>query len=77
MPSQSELQFLVHSGDATKILHKRRQLFDIKERFQAEKARYDEKCKALKETEKDLVKRDVDFQAKVGRSVGRSTYLCK
>ena len=58
-------QFLEHACDATRILNKRRQLFDIKERFAAEKVKYDEKCKLLRQAEVDLSKRDLEFQAKV------------
>lgn len=60
-------QFLEHACDATRILNKRRQLFDIKERFVTEKAKYDERCKQLRQAEADLSKRDLEFQAKLVR----------
>lgn len=44
-----------------------RQLFDIKERYAKEKAKYDERVKELQEREADLAKRDLDFQAKIVR----------
>ena len=58
-------EFLEHAGDSTRILSKKRQLFDMKEKYAAEKAKYDEKIKQLEMQEADLKKRDLDFQAKV------------
>lgn len=62
---QEQLPFLENACDATRMLSKRRTLFDIKERFAAEKAKYDEHCKILEEKEAELTKRDLEFQAKV------------
>ena len=62
-----EPQFLKHADDATRLLNKRRQLFDIKERFASEKEKYDEKIKDIEQREADLCKRDLDFQAKIVR----------
>ena len=61
-------QFLEHACDATRILNKRRQLFDIKERHEHEKKEYDAKCKVVEEKNKEITKRDLEFQAKVVRA---------
>ena len=71
MPSTTtpnQPQFLEHACDATRILNKRRQLFDIKERHEHEKKEYDAKCKVVEEKNKEITKRDLEYQAKVVRA---------
>ncbi len=47
-PNEEErLLFLENACNATRVLSKRRTLFDIKERFAVEKAKYDERCRVL------------------------------
>ena len=70
-PKEQQVQFLENACDATRMLSKRRQLFDIKERFATEKGKYDEKCKILEQKEAEQSKRDLDFQAKVGWSLSK------
>ena len=64
-----QLPFLEDACDATRMLGRRRTLFDMKERFAAEKARYDEGSEALEGREAELSKRDLDLQAKVRKKV--------
>ena len=65
--ASNQPQFLKHACDATRMLNKRRQLFDIKERFAVEKAMYDERCEVLRQREEELSKRDLEFQTKLIR----------
>ncbi len=61
-------EFLEHAGDSTRILSKRRELFDMKEKYAVEKVKYDERCQQVELQEADLKKRDLEFQAKVSLS---------
>ena len=54
----AEPEFLKHACDATRILAKRRQLFDLKERYAKEK----EKLSLLDEKETDLTRREAEFK---------------
>ena len=60
-----EPQFLDNACDATRVLMKRRQLYDIKEKLAKEKAMFEQKCLILKEREDELTKRELEFQLKV------------
>jgi hypothetical protein len=64
-PSAAQPQFLEHACDATRILSKRRQLYDIKERVTTEKENFDRQNLILQQKEDELTKRELDFQAKV------------
>jgi hypothetical protein len=64
-PSTAQPQFLEHACDATRILSKRRQLYDIKERVTTEKENFDRQILILQQKEDELTKRELDFQAKV------------
>ena len=75
MATPDEPKFLARACDATRILNKRRQLFDIKERYAAERAQYDERCKMLEQKDVELKKRDLEFQAKVGLKANTSSYI--
>ena len=58
-------QFLDNACDATRVLMKRRQLYDIKEKLAKEKVLFEQKCLILKEREDELTKRELEFQLKV------------
>ena len=68
---ERQAQFLENACDATRLLGKRRQLFDTKERFAAEKTRYEEQCKILAQKDAELTKRDLELQAKVSGGESR------
>lgn len=71
----SQPPFLEHACDATRMLNKRRQLFDIKERFAAEELEYGERCKALEAREAEIRSKDLEFQAKVRNIAGLAESL--
>jgi hypothetical protein len=52
--NHGEPDFLRNACDATRILSKRRQLFDVKERLAIEKANYEKRCMELEEKERKL-----------------------
>lgn len=52
--NHGEPDFLQNACDATRILSKRRQLFDVKERLAIEKANYEKRCMELEEKERKL-----------------------
>jgi hypothetical protein len=58
-------KFLENACDATRILSKRRQLYDIKEKVAVEKENFDRQSLILLQKEDELTKREIDFQAKV------------
>jgi hypothetical protein len=60
-----EPQFLDNACDATRVLMKRRQLYDIKETLVKEKELFEQKSLILKEREDELTKRELEFQLKV------------
>jgi hypothetical protein len=64
-PNAAQPQFLEHACDATRILSKRRQLHDIKERVATEKENFDRQNLILQQKIDELTKRELDFQAKV------------
>ena len=57
----AEPEFLKHACDATRILAKRRQLIDLKERYAKEK----EMLSLLDEREADLTRREAEFEDKL------------
>ena len=63
--STVEPPFLEHAGDATRLLAKRRALFDAKERLAAEKEKYEARCRSLDQKEEDLKDRDLAFQRRL------------
>ncbi|KAL9189599.1 hypothetical protein ACHAXT_009274 [Thalassiosira profunda] len=63
--STVEPTFLEHAGDATRLLAKRRELFDAKERLAAEKEKYEERCSSLDLKEEYLKDRDLAFQRRL------------
>ncbi|KAL3776800.1 hypothetical protein ACHAW5_006219 [Stephanodiscus triporus] len=58
-------QFLEHACDSTRILSKKRELYDIKERVAIEKESFDRKSLILQQKEDELAKRELDFQSKL------------
>jgi len=51
--NSDEPDFLKNACDATRILSKRRQLFDVKERLAIEKANYEKRWMELEEKERE------------------------
>ncbi len=64
-PNELLPKFLDNACDATRILSKRRQLYDIKEKVAVEKENFDRENLILQRKEDELTKRELDFQAKV------------
>lgn len=60
--TQEQPQFLEHACVATRMLNKRRQLFDVKEILIARKAEYDKKMEEFKLQEEELGIKDLKFQ---------------
>lgn len=60
--SQSNPKFLEHACIATRMIDKRRRLFDLQEKFHVEKRNHDVKLSTLKQKEDDYKRRDLDFQ---------------
>jgi hypothetical protein len=64
-PNERPPKFLENACDATRILSKRRQLYDINENVAVEKEKFDRQCLILQQKEDELTKRELNFQAKV------------
>lgn len=64
---KEQAQFLANACDSTRLLAKRRELFDIKERLAKEKEEYNKRCQRTSDIEADLSKRDLEFQEKLVR----------
>jgi hypothetical protein len=64
-PNAPKPQFLEHACDSTRILSKKRELYDIKERVAIEKENFERKSLILQQKEDELTTRDLDFQSKV------------
>jgi hypothetical protein len=60
---RSQPEFLEHACIATRLLDGRRQLFDVKERFNEAKAEYELKSEILRQKEEEHRHRDLEFQA--------------
>jgi len=54
--------FLKHACIATRMIDKRRQLFDLQEQFNKEKVKYDKKNEILLREEEEYKRQDFEFQ---------------
>jgi hypothetical protein len=77
---QSQPDFLQHACIATRMIDKRRQLFDLQLKLDAEKVEYDRKCNLLQQKEEDYRRRDLAFQQSLVKfeafsKKNESTYL--
>ena len=59
---RSRPEFLEHACIATRMIDKRRQLFDLQLKVNAEKAKYHEQCQSLCRDEEDFQRRDLEFK---------------
>lgn len=59
---RTQPEFLEHACIATRMIDKRRHLFDIEEKLKAEKIDYDRKSELLRREEEDHHLRDIEFQ---------------
>lgn len=59
---RTQPEFLEHACIATRMLDKRRQLFDLKHEFAAQRSKYDEQCVILQQKEELLNQRVLVFQ---------------
>eukprot|EP00956_Cyclotella_meneghiniana_P006364 scaffold8354_cov68-Cyclotella_meneghiniana.AAC.3 len=65
MREQSNPKFLEHACIATRMIDKRRQLFDLQETFHVEKKNHDAKLAILKQKEDEYERQDMEFQKKL------------
>lgn len=60
--SLSKPEFLEHACIATRMIDKRRQLFDLQLKVNEEKVEHYKKCQTLCQEEEDFQRRDLEFE---------------